>query len=142
MAPFHAGNVGLHQAAAVAGALTEGDHFHGREPVQIIQPELDLAIRTIPANGRLPGSGVDLWNIGEVVAREKGVVGSDVGAEIFNWRFVVWRPIGPFDERLLARQCVQDRFHARALGQHGRKVELELGPRFGCKQPRGCGTGD
>ena len=78
IAPFHARHVRLEQAAAVAGALADRDQLDRRQLLQIIQTELDLVARAVPADGQLPGLGIHLGNIREMVANEECVVGRDI----------------------------------------------------------------
>ena len=75
-----------------------------------------------------------------MVAHEECIVGSDIGAQIFDGGFVVRRPVGELDERLLARQRIEACFRADALGQPRRKIEHDVGLGFGRKQSRDSGA--
>ena len=111
----------LEQAAPIAGALVDRDHLGGRHLFEIIEAESDLAVRGFATDGQPPFGGVDLGNVGQVVADEKRIVRRQRRAEILERRFIVRRPVRELDKRLLARQRVHDDL-ARALRQGHRQV--------------------
>src|SRR5262249_61319421 len=86
---------------------------------EIVERELGLTVGALAADHDLPGSNIDLRNNGEMVANEKRVVRRDGGAEIFNRRLVVGRPIAELDQRLLAGQRIEHRVAAHPLRQGG-----------------------
>src|SRR6202022_983993 len=106
--PLDAGDVRLEQTAPVARALADRNHFVGGQALQALEIDLHLTVRTVTADRELPGLGIDLRNVGEMIAHEERVVGRDRRAEIFDRRLVVRRPVGQFDQWLLARQRVED----------------------------------
>ena len=77
-----------------------------------------------------------------MVAHEEGVVGRDRGAQKFNRRLIIRRPIGELDERLLARQRLKHGFLPGALRQLRRQTQasglsLRLGyESLGYESPR------
>src|SRR6266849_7338428 len=123
ISPLHAYDVRFIQAAPIAGALIDGSYFKSRHLLHVVESELGLRIRTLAADGHLPGLDIDLRNIRDVISHKKGVVRRDGAAEIFDWRLIIRRSIGQFDERLLARQEVKNCLCPRALRQFCRKVE-------------------
>ena len=123
VAPFDARHVRLKQAAAIARALIDGNHLGGGHRLEIVERDLRCAIGAIAADGKLPGLGVDLGNDRQVIAHEERVVRRDRGAEIFERRFVVGRPVAELDERLLSRLRVEHGAGAHAVRHCGRQVE-------------------
>src|SRR5262245_46174237 len=123
VAPFHAGNVRLEQPAPVARAHVHRRQLDRRQGLEIVEGELGLAVRPLAADRELPGLGIDLRNTGEMVADEKRVVRRNRGAEIFQRRLVVGRPIAELDQRLLARQRIEHGAVAQALRQARRQLE-------------------
>ena len=63
IAPLHALHVRFRQAAPVARALIDGDHFKGRHLLQIVEGNLNGAIGTITADRDFIGRGIHLRNI-------------------------------------------------------------------------------
>src|SRR5262245_28985325 len=123
VAPFHAGNVRLEQPAPVARAQVDSRQLDRRKGLEIVERELDLAVRALAADRELPGLGVDLRDAGEVIANEEGVVRRDGSAKIFQRRLVVGRPIAELDQWLLARQRIQYGVVAYPLRQGRRQVQ-------------------
>src|SRR5262249_35810047 len=117
----------LNQTAAIAGTLAYGHDLGSGKSPQVLEPDLDGAVRTGAADLELPTRGVDFGNVGEMITHEERVVGRDDRTEIFDRRFVVGRAIAQLDERLLAGQHVKDRLRARPLGQQRREMRLALG---------------
>jgi len=109
--------MGLEQSAAISRALADGGDFERGQFFQLVESDLQITVGALSANIQLPSTGVDHRNVGQMVAHEKFVVGSDGGAQIRERRLVIGRPIGQFDQRLFAGQSVEDGFRARALGQ-------------------------
>ncbi len=107
VAPLDAGHMRLEQPAPVARALIDGDELVGRHLLEIVERDCGLAVGALAADVDLPGLRIDLGNIGEMIAHEERIVGGDGGAEIFNRRLVVRRPITELDQRLLAGQRVE-----------------------------------
>lgn len=112
----------LEQAAPIAGALVDRDHLGGRHLFEIIEAEGGLTVRGFATDRQPPFGGVDLGNVGQVVADEKRIVRRQRGAEILERRFIVRRPVRELDQRLLAGQRVHDDLAARALRQGRRQV--------------------
>ena len=60
------------------------------------------AQRRRASDAKAPFRGVDFGNVGEMPAHEEGIVGRDDAMEIAERRFVIRRPVGELDQRLLA----------------------------------------
>ena len=110
----------LRQAAPAAGALVDRGHLDGRHGLEIGERQLDRRGGTVAADLDLVGLDVDLRDVREVIADIKLVVRRDRCAQIFDRRFVVWRPVGELYERLLARQRPHRGVAADAVG-HARR---------------------
>ena len=123
VAPFDAGHVRLEQAAAVARALADRDHLGRRHRLEVVEGELDPAIGAVAADREPPGLGVDVRNVGQVIAHEERVVRGDRGAEGRHRALVVRRPIGELDQGLLAGQGLEDGLGAGAGRQRLRQIE-------------------
>ena len=114
--PLNARDMGLEEPAPITGTLAYSDDLHCRHAFQITERELGLSICSFAPDGKLPCLGADFRDVRKVVADKERVVGGYCGAQIFDWRFVIRRPICQLDERLLAGQCIKNGFLARSLG--------------------------
>ncbi len=137
IAPFDAGDMRLRQAAPVARTLVDRNQLGRRHRLQIGERDLGLTVGAVAADGNLVTFGLHLRNIGEVVAHEELVVGRDWRAEIFERRFVVRRPVGQLNERLLAGQRAHRDVACDAVGNAGR----QFGCGSGFREFAGAGNG-
>src|SRR5262249_35572720 len=72
ISPLHADDVRFKQAAPIAGALIDSGYFKCRHLLQGVESELGLRVGTFAADGQLPGLGIDLRNVREVISHIKG----------------------------------------------------------------------
>ncbi len=118
MPPLDTGHMRLEQSATVAGAQAKSRNFDDLEiSSQLRQGERQGHSHRIAADPKLPVRAIDFRNDREVISHEKAVVWGIEGLEFPKRRFVVRRPVGSLDQRLLARQRCQDRRFSGASRQ-------------------------
>jgi hypothetical protein len=122
--------MGLEQPAPIARALAHRDNFCPRQLSKVLDAHLDGAIRAFAADLEFPTTDIDFRNVGEMVSHEESIVRGDGRSEIFDWRLIVRRPVSQLNERLLARESIENRFCACTRGQGRRKIECGLGLRL------------
>jgi hypothetical protein len=115
-----AGGMGLKKSTAIARALTDCGDLEGGQFFQLVEADFHIAVGALPAQTQFPASGVNLRNVGQMIAHKKFVVGGDGGAQISERRLVIGRPVGQFDQWLFAGQCVENGFRPRSRRQQGR----------------------
>src|SRR5262249_54660336 len=120
LAPLHTGDVGLKESPAPAGTLTNGGNLEGRQLFQLFETDLQVFLGAFPADTQLPCAAVDLRNVGNVVAHEKLVIGSDWSAQIAQRCLVIGWSLRQPDQRFFAGKRFKSRFGADACGQRAR----------------------
>src|SRR5262249_49132385 len=96
--PLDARHVRAEQAGAVSRALIDSDDLVGRViALELVEGELERRVRRIAPDSKAPRRGADLWNVGEVIANEEGLVRRQQLVEIADRGLVVRRPLGELD---------------------------------------------
>jgi len=102
--------VRIRKAASIARTLTDSHALDVIEiALQLVHGEFESPLGSVSSDMEPPRFGIHARDIRKMPPNKETIVRRDDFVEAFNRRFVIRRPEGSLDERLLAGQPVADR---------------------------------